>query len=851
MGLGYRGSEGDTAPPTAESDAASATTSTDGLTTSSDPRADAAFDALLRQIADADDVEGAGDEPLAPGDRFGHFEVVAQLGRGGMGIVYLAHDVALHRHVALKVLHPAFAGDPDRRRRLLREARAAAAVSHPNIAAVHEVGEVDGRVFVAMEHVEGESLRAWMARSRPRPSEAAAIAKQILAGLGAAHTAGLIHRDLKPDNVMLARDGSVRLLDFGLAKRSERGRRTARPDELTSLVTRAGHVLGTPAYMSPEQAVGDPVDHRSDLFSFGVVLYELLVGRRPFAGTSQVTLMAALLGADPPPPVEVRPEVGAALSAVVMRCLAKQPEARFPDAASVARELDRAAIGAPRGLRRGALRAIAVALLALSPVLALAFVKRWKEAPPFASPRVETATTALGGTGAACRVGRDCVSGSCALDRCRPWSAAVAGAGADSLNEIAVAPDGQIVVGGWFRGSINLGCGPLSSGPSPEVANLFVARFKREGTCVWSRRVAFSGSGVANAVIPAANGNVTVLAEFLGEADFGGGPVSSRGAEDIGIFELDARGNHVWSRTIGGPAKEVAGGVRDPDGNLILYGSFASPSLAIGAARFTLKSPGYADAFVAKLSPTGEPIWARALASASRKGSEFPFFAAVDARGDIAVIGSFYDTLDLGGVTLTSAGDADTFVAKLSGKDGAPIWARRFGTAADEPYEGAVAFDAQGNVFLAGEHRGADLGGGPLPGTIYVAKLSPSGEHLWSRGFGGDSPRDCARRLVIDRDGAPVAFGRFLSAELRFDERRLTNAGGSDLFVARFDPAAGRVLGVRTFFATDAPVRAAAIDARTGNLFVGGRFEGTIDFGAGAHKAMDQDGYFASIGPAP
>jgi hypothetical protein len=290
---------------------------------------------------------------------------------------------------------------------------------------------------------------------------------------------------------------------------------------------------------------------------------------------------------------------------------------------------------------------------------------------------------------------------------------------------------------------------------------------------------------------------------------------------------------------------------RDPSGSLVVFGSFTSPSLDLGGPTFALQSPGYGDAFVAKLTPAGEHVWSRAFSSSSRKGTETPFSAAVDARGDIALEGAFYDALDFGSGPLVSAGGADTFLVKLSGADGALIWARRFGTSADEPYEGGVAFDDQGNLFTAGEHRGADLGGGTLPGTIYVAKYTASGEHVWSRGFGGDSPRDCARRVVVGPDGHPIVFGRFLSASIDFDGRRLNNAGGSDVYVARLDSATGRVLGVDTFFATDAPARALAIDPRTLNVVVGGRFDGSIDFGPGPHRALDQDGYLASLGPPP
>ncbi|MEW5737851.1 MAG: serine/threonine-protein kinase [Myxococcota bacterium] len=807
---------------------------------------DPAFDALLLRLAGGGD--GLGDEePLKPGERLGPFEVGAPLGRGGMGVVYRAENLSLRRTVALKVLHPAYANDPERRRRLLREARAAAAVNHPNIAAIHEVGELDGRIYVAMELVEGESLRARMSRAPLSLPEVRAIAGRILEGLGAAHAAGLVHRDLKPDNVMLTPTGNVRLLDFGLAKRAGPGTPSPRPDEPTSLVTRAGHVLGTPGYMSPEQAVGDPVDARTDLFSFGVVLYELLVGRRPFSGSNQVKLMASLLGEQPVTPVAARPEVGQALSAVVMRCLAKHPHDRFPDAASVRQALEAAAV--PPRRRRWPILAGTGALS----LVAMALVGWWEAGRVAGGASPDRPAMGLAANDASCTLARECASGSCVQGHCRAWSTTVAGQGADSLNVVSVGEDGRLLVTGWFRGMVDLGCGPFTAAPTPDMANFFVARFDREGNCVWSRR--FSQGGMGNDVIAAPNGHVIVLAEVTAEADYGGGPIPFKSSTDIQpdilLLELDENGNHVRSMSIGGTDREVAFASLDPNGNLMLFGSFVSPTLDFGPTRLTLRSPGYADAFVAKLSPTWEVLWVRTIASASRQGGEVIYSGAVDARGDIAVMGYFYESLDVGGVALTSAGEADTFLAKLSGEDGRTQWALRYGTGADEPYEGAIAFAEDGGLFIAGEHRGATLGSTALPGTIYVAALSSAGEVQWARGFGGESPRDCARRVVLDQQGAPIVFGRFLSKELLIDERRLVNRGGSDLYVARFDPHDGRLLGAQTYVASQAPARALAFHRATNNLLVGGRFEGSLDFGAGKHQAFDQDGYLASLGPPP
>ena len=308
-----------------------------------------AEDELLREVASLD----AASPPLAVGQRVAHFRVLSELGRGGMGVVYLAEDTKLRRRVALKVLASTAAFDPERRKRLLREARTAAAVTHPVIASIYEVGESDGRVYIAMERVQGESLRQLLLAGPLPPERTVEIALQVLRGLAAAHAGGVIHRDLKPDNIMLGPHGVVKLLDFGLAKRSSSpgappGSASLGGDT-TTLVTGEGRVMGTPAYMSPEQALGDPVDARSDIFSFGIVIYEMLSGQRPFGGNSSGAILGALLTKLPPALPSIVPLVSEPLARVVMRCLEKEPANRYGDCDALADEL-RAALYAPAGL---------------------------------------------------------------------------------------------------------------------------------------------------------------------------------------------------------------------------------------------------------------------------------------------------------------------------------------------------------------------------------------------------------------------------------------------------------------------------------------------------------------------
>jgi serine/threonine protein kinase len=265
------------------------------------------------------------------GTSLGHFRIEAQLGEGGMGVVYRATDEKLGRQVALKVLPESFAPDDEPTQRFLREARSAAAVTHANIATVYEVGESAGHVFIAMELVEGETLRARLERGLS-VEEAIRIGKDIASGLARAHERGIIHRDLKPENVMITRHEEVKILDFGLAK--QRPEETVTPSVLgtarTELqLTQDGLVLGTPAYMSPEQAMGEPVDARADVFSFGVLFYEMLTGTRPFQGATAIAVLLAASRDPAKPPSVKNPQVPVEVDRIALRCLQRKDAGRY------------------------------------------------------------------------------------------------------------------------------------------------------------------------------------------------------------------------------------------------------------------------------------------------------------------------------------------------------------------------------------------------------------------------------------------------------------------------------------------------------------------------------------------
>jgi serine/threonine-protein kinase len=271
---------------------------------------------------------------LAPGTRLGRYQIESLIGAGGMGEVYKARDNRLGRHVAIKVLAPRLAEDPDVRRRFEREARAAAQLSHPNIVAIFDVGEEAETAYAVMELLEGETLRASM-QARSLPLEVTrAYALHIVNALTAAHAKGIVHRDLKPENVFLAIDGAVKLLDFGIA-RLHPTEADKRVEVATGPGTKVGVLLGTVEYMSPEQLRSGPVDHRSDLFSLGVMLYEMTHGRRPFAGTSVIDLAAAVLTNDPQMGAHLA-AADPALDQVIRRCLRKEPDERFASAGEIA-----------------------------------------------------------------------------------------------------------------------------------------------------------------------------------------------------------------------------------------------------------------------------------------------------------------------------------------------------------------------------------------------------------------------------------------------------------------------------------------------------------------------------------
>jgi len=329
------------------------------------------------------------------GRTLGRYEVLEEISRGGMGVVYRGRDTRLNRDVALKVLPHDLVADPERRARFVQEAQAASALEHPHIAVIHEIDEVDGVSFIAMELLRGDKLSDLTARGALAPGRALDLAIEIAEGLAKAHDKGIVHRDLKPSNVMLTEDGHAKIIDFGLAKLVDA--LNGDSDGVTTLKhqTDPGVVVGTAAYMSPEQATGASVDHRSDVFSFGVVLYEMLTGRPPFRGKTGVDTMHAILHDPPPPFPPVAGDGSGEITRILDKCLAKDPSERYQgmrdvvvDLRAARRRLDSSSMhprsastpGAPRlsTTREGVMKAqqwvytgVAIAVIALVAIGAL------------------------------------------------------------------------------------------------------------------------------------------------------------------------------------------------------------------------------------------------------------------------------------------------------------------------------------------------------------------------------------------------------------------------------------------------------------------------------------------------
>jgi serine/threonine protein kinase len=289
-----------------------------------------------------------------------HYQIDELLGRGGMGVVYRARDTKLNRPVAIKVLKPDLTADPDKLQRFIQEARSAAAITHPAIAQVYDIDTVDDTTFIVMEFIEGQTVGSLVAKKELDLIGSVEIALQVAEGLGKAHKSKIIHRDIKSDNIMVTRDGHTKLLDFGLAKLIEPSPEEDRtltllenaPTKTMPQTTATGTIMGTTSYMSPEQARGQTLSYPSDVFSLGIVLYEMVTGELPFKGDSPLDTMHSIAFEEARPVTVIRKNLPPELHRIITRCLRKRPEDRYPDAGELAADIKRLKTDIESGVRR-------------------------------------------------------------------------------------------------------------------------------------------------------------------------------------------------------------------------------------------------------------------------------------------------------------------------------------------------------------------------------------------------------------------------------------------------------------------------------------------------------------------
>lgn len=726
------------------------------------------------------------------------------LAAGGMGEVWEAEDVTLKERIALKTIRPDRLSD-EALRRFQSEVKLARRVAHRHLCRIFEFGQhtlADGTVisFLTMELLRGRLLLDVIRERGGLPvDEALVILEQLGSALDAAHEAGVVHRDFKSPNVFLEQtDQGVRsvITDFGLARDV---------DSESRITTDTRLLMGTPTYMAPEQVEGAEVGPPADVFAFGVVAFELVTGQAPFIGTSPLAVAMARLGTPPRQASTLGKSVPHHWDLALDIAMARRPKDRFPKASQLVSALkDPGQLS--RWRSRGARRAMKVAAV-VTPLLLLA------------------------GMGVALQRSDRPLMDPCPNGVCAPWSGNLSGSAAqDQIETVAIKPtSGDVLVAGRATAGWDFGCGPYVVA-GKDQASAVVVQLNRSGLCQWHWLAQDGFTAVGRLFVTPSERTLAWLGTDI-PAD--GGVARSK------VVELDASGHATEVPTQGALQPWV-------------FMTVDRSERVVVVSQTEVEAPGVTSPRgldLRRLSKTGDAEWSQHLADGT---AVRVLWLETDPSGDIGLVGAFRETVTFqGGHTFTSKGGNDMFMVKASGADGHVLWAHAFGTEADESQDLGLVADAEGNWYGVGEHGGVDFGQGPLMPTIYVVKWSPDGTALWSKGFGGTTRRDAARRVAIDPNGNPIVFGRFISPKIQLDGQTITNVAGSDLYLVRFDAKTGTVLGVKTYPAVDAPARALAVNPKTGAVMVGGRFDQQLTLGQAVFTALGQDGYFGNLGVVP
>ncbi len=663
-----------------------------------------------------------------PGKFIGHYEILRRLGAGGIGEVWLARDTELAREVALKLLNPAFGNDAEQVLRLKQEARAASKLNHPNIVTIYEIGEAEGTHFIAQEFVAGETLRRAMAEKRIGAEDALGIAIQVAAALDAANAANIVHRDIKPENVMIRPDGLVKLVDFGLAAQRDSG-------------SGSKVVMGTARYMSPEQAQGSGVDARSDLFSLGVMLHEMLSGAAPFTGATISETLRAIVKADPPP----LPESARGLEKIVRRCLEKRPEDRYGSAAELRVELEKALARRKSGwsVRKRVL--VGAAAIAAVVLLAIYWPPRRSEAP-FNSMTITRLTTR--GQVADAAIARDGTSIVYVLDegdRQGVW-----------IREVASGRDSQII--------------------APEVNNHLGLIFSPAGDSIYYIRKEAEGSEVLYRIGAHGGSAEMVLQDVSGPISFS--PDAKRFAF-VRLGRLKSDASLMVANVDGSGVREVAtrhgpryfsrkGVAWSPDGKSIVC--LAGQERFYTAEAFHLVAVRVADGVETEIGShawpwVGAVSWSEGglLLVAGENTEDLQQIWQISyPRGDVRRITN--DLTNYAAVSITGDGSALVSVQEETPVD---LWLMTPGEPA-----GATRI-SQGDV------RGLDSIGWMPDGRIVYTARAGEFRNIWITDAAGRNPQQLTSGSVNKGEIAVTRDGRFILYQSGGKIWRM-NADGSD-----------------------------------------------------------------------
>jgi hypothetical protein len=423
------------------------------------------------------------------------------------------------------------------------------------------------------------------------------------------------------------------------------------------------------------------------------------------------------------------------------------------------------------------------------------------------------------------------VAGAQAQDPVHLWSMDFGNNEFQYAYDVAVDDSNNVVVVGGFYGEINFGCVVLERTVS---TNAFVAKFDENGGCLWAKQFGDAARQAATHVATDRLGNIIVAGSFEGTVDFGGGELSSSGGFNMVLAKLDAQGNHVWSRRFGDADQltlgEIKGIAVGDSSDIVITGAFAG-TLDFGGA--VLTSAGGLDMFLAKLDGDGNHQWSQSYGAAAQ---QYPRGVAIDGQGNVVATGDFNGQVDFGGGTLVNTSASDVFVAKFD-SSGNHLWSSRYGNANAGDYHRAqgVAVDGAGNIVITGDYEGdIDFGGGVLAGAgeydVFVAKLAPSGAHMWSQGF-GDEDEDYVKGIAVDDSANVVVTGHFYG-DIEFGGGPISSGGSNDIFLAKLDPD-GVHLWSRGFGGSAYEFARGVAAGGAGSIVVAGFFYGTVDFGGG------------------